>query len=116
MKNVTRGTIKKNNNKEVDAMEKNRERLSNELTDFIMTDEFMMRFIIDSVEQKIYNNREYSVSMVEDTLINDLDTGNTDSYLISFIIEEIDVFQIAYRIDRIHRDRFYKLAHQTKRY
>ena len=113
MKKYTNRYTKKNS-KGLVVMSK-AEQMSNAITNFIMTDEFMMRFIIDNVREKIYNNQSYDISMIEDILINDLDTGNTDSYLIGFIIDEIDVFQIAYRIHDKYGSDFYNLARQCKR-
>ena len=113
MKNVSHGTIQKNN-KEVDAMTKNRERLSNELTDFILTNDFLTRFIIDNVKEKIYNNQSYDISMIESLLINDTESSG-DGYILGFIAEEIDIYQIAYRIHDKHGKDFYQLARDCKR-
>ena len=113
MKNVSHGTIQKNI-KEVDKMEKNKERLSNELTDFILTNDFLTRFIVDNVKEKIYNNQSYDITMIESLLINDTETSG-GGYILGFIAEEIDVYQIAFRIHDKYGKDFYKWARDWKR-
>lgn len=88
------------------------EEMSNAITNFIMDNDFLITFITDSVKDKIYDTKEYNDGMIEDVLINDLDNGYSNSYILDHIIDEIDIYQIAYRIDDKYRDEFYELVRQ----
>lgn len=109
MKNVTRETIKKNN-KEVVKMSK-AEQMSNAINEFILDNDFLRRFIIDNVKDKIYVERFYSDSMIESVLTTDL-YDNNESYILSHILDEIDIYALIDKIDNLYRDDFMTLAEQ----
>lgn len=112
MENVIQNVSQKNN-KGSDKMKK-AEQMSNAINEFILDNDFLMRFITDSVKDKIYTERTYSDSMIEQVLINDLDNGYSESYILDFIIDEIDIYDLVDEIDKKYIDEFMTLAEQTQ--
>lgn len=94
-----------------EKMRKN-EIMSNAINEFILDNDFLMRFIVDNVEEKIYSERTYNDGMIESVLINDLDNGYSESYILDFIIDEIEIYSLIDKIDDIHREDFLSLAKQ----
>lgn len=92
-------------------MKKN-EKMSIAINEFIINNDFLVRFITDNVKEKIYDEKTYNDNMIESVLINDLDNGYTDSYILGYILDEIDIYQLIDMIDDRHRDDFIELANQ----
>lgn len=117
MKNVTQEN--KNvtqKNKGAKKMKYN-DKMADAINDFILNNDFLTRYIVDNVKDKIYVERTYNINMIENVLINDLDNGYNGSYIIDFIIDEIDIYSLIDIIDEKYIHDFMELAEQTqKRY
>lgn len=112
MDNVPRETIQE---KKLEAVQmKKNEKMAVAINDFILNNDFLTRFIVDNVKDKIYTERSYNINMVEQVLINDIDNGYNGSYIIDFIIDEIDVYTLIDKIDEMYIDDFMELAQQTQ--
>lgn len=111
MENVTQNVSQNTNNKGMVKMRKN-DIMSDAINEFILDNDFLTRFIVDNVKDKIYTERTYSDSMIEQVLINDLDNGLSDSYILGFILDEIDIYTLIDKIDDMYRDDFNELVEQ----
>lgn len=111
MDNVSQN-VSQQKNKGLDKMRKN-EKMSISINEFILDNEFLMRFITDNVKDKIYTERTYNISMIESVLINDMD-NTTDSYILGYILDEIDIYTLMDKIDELYIYDFVELAEQTQ--
>ena len=111
MDNVTQ-IVSQQKNKGLDKMRKN-EKMSISINEFILDNEFLMRFITDNVKDKIYTERSYNISMIESVLINDMD-NITDSYILGYILDEIDIYTLMDKIDELYIYDFVELAEQCQ--
>lgn len=115
MDNVSHETIQ-NKNKEVLKMKKN-EKMSLAINQFILDNDFLVRYIRDGVVEKIYNERTYYDGMIETVLTNDLNAGYSNGgYILDYIIDEIDIYTIIDVIHERYKNEFYEIAEQTNRY
>lgn len=110
MENVTQ-IVSQQKNKELEKMKKN-EKMSIAINEFILDNDFLTRFIVDNVKEKIYVEKTYNDGMIESVLINDLDNGYSNSYIIDYILDEIDIYTLIDKIDERYRDEFNELANQ----
>ena len=92
-------------------MKKN-EKMSIAINQFILDNDFLMRFIVDNVKDKIYDEKTYNDGFIENVIINDLDNGYSSSYILDYIIDEIDIYDLVYEIDSRYRDDFNELVEQ----
>lgn len=102
----------KKNNEGMMKMKYN-DKMANAITDFIINNDFLTRYIVDNVKDKIYTERTYYDGMIEQVLINDLDS-KTDGYIIGFILDEIDIYTLIDKIDEMYIEDFMELAEQTQ--
>src|SRR5699024_4790017 len=96
-------------NMEAVQMKKN-EKMSIAITQFILDNDFLVRFIVDNVSEKIYTEKQYNTDMVYDVVVNDLDNCYNNSYLMDTINEEIDVHEIVDEINKNYEHIFIMLA------
>ena len=116
MKNVTRGTMQEKKLEGMVQMKKN-EKMAVAINDYILSNDFLVRYIRDGVVEKIYNEREYYDGMIEQVITNDLESGYSNGgYILDYIIDEIDIYTIIDFIHERYKNEYYDIAQQTQRY
>lgn len=93
---------------------KGAKKMEKAITEFIINNDFLMEYITDSVKEKIYTQKTYNDGMIEDVIVNDLESGFSGGYITDFIIDEIDVYNLVDKIDELHIEDFMELAEQSQ--
>lgn len=94
-------------------MKKN-EKMILAINEFILDSDFITGFITDNVKEKIYDEKEYNINMVEQIIENDLQAGYNGGYITDYILDEIDIYELSDKIHERYKEEFNELAEQTQ--
>ena len=118
MENVTQNVSQKNNNKGLEKMKNKKmskaDIMSDAITEYILDNDFLIRYITDNVKEKIYDEKTYHISMIEDVIENDLQAGYNGGYISDYILDEINLYILVDKIDARFIYDFIDLAEQTQ--
>lgn len=117
MENVTQNVSQENNNKGLDKMEKmsKAEKMSLAINEFILSNDFLTRYISDGVKEKIYDEKMYHDGMIEEVIENDLQSGYNGGYISDMILDEIEIYSLIDKIHESYKDEFIEIAQECNK-
>lgn len=119
MENDSQNVSQNINNKGLEKMKNEKmskaEKMADAITEYILDNDFLIRYITDNVKGKIYDEKTYHVSMIEDVIERDLQAGYNGGYISDYILDEINLYVLVDKIDERFIYDFMEIAEQTQR-